>query len=490
MTPNPRYRHSWESGLSEVVGFVLILGVLVLVFSLYLTYGIPAQGRENEILHMNEVKDQFVAYKISMDSLFNNNKVGTMLGNSFSLGTGGGYTQGMVSFLPIMSPVSSGGVIAINQRTPVHETLNITSHSLVRNDTYRMSVDFQEGVPLVPRYTPDHLFVNISGILLGDLNPAGYYGADIGSRNWNMTVNMTPRASHYNETQAVTCPVLGGPCTIIYNTGESYIGTDITINVRKEGVTTIRELTVYRNVTPGSHYAIDLMDETYGVSSSIRPRDTISLIVEKPLNTVQATGNATYDFTDMDPYRITPIPLGSLEYRAQNNYWIPQSYYYQMGGVFLSQAEGNVSYKLPPEISFSNDSAHDLVSVNINALTIDANDRGLIGGNSPVQVRTMLDSIVPLPYVAGDEITGNSKQVWIGVNTSDPRANAMWESYFESAARGSGIPAGEFNVSRLKNESYIAIYGVSADPDVNDIRLTVTNATYSTWVHGVGGVYE
>jgi hypothetical protein len=128
--------------------------------------------------------------------------------------------------------------------------------------------------------------------------------------------------------------------------------------------------------------------------------------------------------------------------------------------------------------------------VNINALTIDANDRGLIGGNSPVQVRTMLDSIVPLPYVAGDEITGNSKQVWIGVNTSDPRANAMWESYFESAARGSGIPAGEFNVSRLKNESYIAIYGVSADPDVNDIRLTVTNATYSTWVHGVGGVYE
>ena len=76
MTPNCRDSCTSETGLSEVVGFVLILGVLVLVFSLYLTYGIPAQGRENEILHMNEVKDQFVSYKVSLDSLFNNNKVG------------------------------------------------------------------------------------------------------------------------------------------------------------------------------------------------------------------------------------------------------------------------------------------------------------------------------------------------------------------------------------------------------------------------------
>lgn len=490
MTPNSRHRRSSDNGLSEVVGFVLILGVLVLVFSLYLTYGIPAQGRENEILHMNEVKDQFVAYKISMDSLFNNNKVGTTLGNSFTLGTGGGYTQGMVSFIPILSPVSSGGVIAINQRTPVHETLNISSHSLVKNDTYRMSVDFGEGTPLVPRYIPDHLYVNLSGILPGDLNPSGYYGADVGSGTWNMTVNMTPRTVHYNETQAVTCPVLGGPCTIVYNTGDSYIGTDITINVRKGGVTTIRELTVYRNVSAGSVYAIDLMDETYGVSALIHPRDTISLIIEKPLDAVLANGNVTYGFVDMNPYRVTPIPLGSLEYRAQNNYWIPQAYYYQMGGIFLSQAEGNVSYKLPPEVSFTNDSAHDLVSVSINVLSFDPNNRGLIGGNSPVQVKTKLDSIVPLPYAAGDAITGNTKTVWIGVNTSDPRANPMWESFFESAARGAGIPAGEFNVSRLKNESYIEIYGVSADPDVNDVRLTVTSATYSTWVHGVGGVYE
>ena len=129
-----------EAGLSEVIGFVLILGLLVAVASLYLTYGVPAQGRENEILHMNDVKDQFVTYKIGLDSLFNNNKVGTAVSNTFNLGTSGGFTQGSISFLPFMSPVSSGGTLAINpvgpnQRVSGDETLNISSHSYIMTDT-------------------------------------------------------------------------------------------------------------------------------------------------------------------------------------------------------------------------------------------------------------------------------------------------------------------------------------------------------------------
>jgi hypothetical protein len=490
MTPNARHRRLSENGLSEVVGFVLILGVLVLVFSLYLTYGIPAQGRENEILHMNEVKDQFVSYKISMDSLFNNDKVGTTLGNSFTLGTAGGYTQGTMTIMPVLSPVSSGGVIAINQRTPVHETLNISSHSLVLNDTYRTSADFADGVPLVPDYTPDHLYINISGISSGDLIPSGTFGTNVSGKNWIAYINLTPRLTYY-QNYSLSGDLSHGYSLALVDAYQ-YNRSDIAITVKKSGVTTLQDFTVYSGVTSGTVYPIDLMDETYGLDTLIVPRETISLAIEKqaPSGNVLATGNATYDFVDMNPYSITPITLGTLEYRAQNYYWIPQDYYYQMGGVFLSQAEGNVSYKLPPEVSFTNDSAHNLVSVNINALSFNPDNRGIIGGNSPVQVRTRLDSISPIPYTAGDEITGNTKTVWIGVNTSDPKANAMWESFFESAARSSGVPAGEYNVSRLKNESYIEVFGPSSSPDINDIRLTVTNATYSTWVYGVGGVYE
>jgi len=487
MTPNCR---TGENGLSEVVGFVLILGVLVLVFSLYLTYGIPAQGRENEILHMNDVKDQFVAYKLSMDSLFTNNKVGTTLGNSFSLGTSGGYTQGMMSFIPIMSPVSSGGVIAINQRTPDPEYLNISSHSLVMNDTFTTSEELQEGVPLAVTYTPDHLYINISGIQPVNLGPAGTFSVNVSGKNWITYINITPRMTYYQNYTLIPPASSGALYTLSLLDAYDYDRSDIAITVKKGSMTTIQDFTVYRNVSSNTVYPVDLMDETYGLNTLVTSRDIITLVTEKTSGAIVATGNATYEFVDMNPYTITPVSLGSIEYRARNNYWIPQTYYYQMGGVFLSQNDGNVSYKLPPEISFTNDSANDLVLVNINALNFKLNpdNPGLIGGNSPVQVKTRLDSIYPLPYAPGDEITGNTKKVRIGITTTDTRANAMWENYFESEARTKGILG--YKVDREQDQSYIEINGPYEDDTRNDIRLTVTNATYSTWVHGVGGVYE
>ena len=107
----------------------------------------------------------------------------------------------------------------------------------------------------------------------------------------------------------------------------------------------------------------------------------------------------------MSPYTASPIPLGSIEYRAQNNYWIPQNYYYQMGGVFLQQGDGNTTYKLPPEITFSYDNQTDpakkIVTVNINALTIDQNNRGVVGGNSPIQIKTTLTNTTAFPYATG-----------------------------------------------------------------------------------------
>ena len=121
-----------DNALSEVVGFVLIIAIIIAAFSLYLTYGVPAQGRENEIILMDTVKDQFVDYKIGLDSLSTNNKVGTTVSNSFTLGTEGGYTQGMMSVIPIMSPVKSSGILSVDLRTTYPETLGnhitITHH--------------------------------------------------------------------------------------------------------------------------------------------------------------------------------------------------------------------------------------------------------------------------------------------------------------------------------------------------------------------------
>ncbi|RXE55166.1 hypothetical protein ABH15_13190 [Methanoculleus taiwanensis] len=105
-----------DDGLSEVVGFVLILGVIVLALSLYQLYGVPAIGRENEILHMNAVKDRFIDYKIALDSLWTNNQTGVTLSTSFDLSTEGGYTQGGGMIFPVLAPIPSSGAINVNRR--------------------------------------------------------------------------------------------------------------------------------------------------------------------------------------------------------------------------------------------------------------------------------------------------------------------------------------------------------------------------------------
>jgi len=232
------------------------------------------------------------------------------------------------------------------------------------------------------------------------------------------------------------------------------------------------------------------MDEAYGIRSSISPNDYISIGISKPLGSITATGNASYNFADMGAFTITPIKLGALEYRAQNNYWISQNYYYQMGGVFLQQSDGNTTYKLPPEITFSYDNNTDvakkIVTVNINALAIDPNNRGIVGGNSPVQIRTTLANITAFPYASG---SANTRWIRIGINTTDSQARQMWKNYFHYTATVAGIP--HYDVSESGTESYILIKGYDESPSGRfDINVIASNATYSTSVHGIGGIVE
>jgi len=483
-----------ERALSEVVGFVLILGIITAAFSLYLVYGVPAQGRENEILHMNDVKDQFVTYKLSLDSLFNNNKVGTSVSNSFTLGTSGGYTQGSNSIIPILSPVSSSGVIAINQRG--EENLTITSQSLILNSTSKNTTQILINQSQVISNVPQHIYLNVTGVSSSDLTKDAIYtaqimGTDASGKTWIARVNLTPSSVYYNETKAVTCPSNGGSCAVTYSTGYRYTGTDLTLTVVKSGNIALQNYIINKNVAAGN-YAIDLMDDAYGLNNYISTSSfplTVSISKsQSPLQDITTTGLVVFGYNER--LYTNTITMGSLEYRAKNNYWIPQMYYYQTGGVFLEQNDGNITWKLPPEISFSNDPSHTIVTVNINALILDNSSSGMVGGNSPVQVKTTLDSITPLPFATVTQGTGNTKWIRIAVNTNDDKARDMWTNYFAYTAKAAGIFPYS-NVSSTATESYIVINGPDADPNgAFDINVIASNATYVPSVHGVGGILQ
>jgi len=479
-----------ETALSEVIGFVLILGLVTVALSLYLTYGVPAQGRENEILHMDVVKDQFFVYKIGLDSLFTNNLVGTTLSNTFSLGTGGGYTQGSNSIIPIMSPVSSGGLFLICPSTR-SETLTITSQSYIINSTERTSV----ALPAKVNYTPNHVYVNISGIAPDDLSSDRSFGVRVNTSTWIATVNLTPQVTFYQYY----IPVESSNCLGLNNNGTPisinntclvpmfqyhYTGTDLTLSIIKVNISTMQNFPVYTNVKSGVNYTVDLMDSAYGLNAVTIPGDFIN--IERPpsktMGLINGTGTITYDFAEENYNK--SITLGAIEYRSENYYWIFQTYYYQMGGVFLSQSDGNTTYKLPPEITFSYNSSSHISTVNISALAISNPIGGnIVGGNSPVQIKTTLVSNTALPYAVG---TANTRWIRIGVNTSDDQARVMWKNYFNSTARAAGLP--NTFTGNTTTESYIFINGsYPSDTEDFDINVIASSATYSATVYGAGG---
>jgi len=494
-----------DVALSEVIGFVLILALITVAFSLYLVYGVPAQGRENEILHMGVVKDQFVEYKIGLDSLFTNNLVGTTMSNTFSLGTGGGYTQGSNSIFPILSPVSSGGIFMINREPRKSETLTITSDSYILNKTAHTSVDLNTSMRAI-NYVPNHVYVNISIPSSVSVNATGNYGLTVNNLNtpkWIATVNLTPQATFYQYYSRTTPGTDPNPCAenstlingmaVMTSAGYysclfpmnayNYTGTDLTLSISNGNIITMQNFPVYRNVVSGGKYTIDLMDSSYGLNPVTLPGDSLRLVVDRPMGSITGTGNISYDFAENSNYQKS-IQLGAIEYRADNNYWIPQTYYYQMGGVFLSQSDGSTTYKLPPEISFSKNLS-DIITVNINSLAITNPGGGsTVGGNSPVQIKTALVSNTALPYAVG---TANTRSIRIGVTTSDDQARVMWKNYFNYTAKAALLPSNSFATGNTTTMSYIDIYGFDLSPTgAFDINVIASDATYSATVYGVG----
>ena len=187
---------SRDDALSEVVGFVLLLALIVVALSLYQVYGVPAAGRENEIAHMNQVKDRFVDYKIALDSLWLNDREGVLISTAFDLGTGAATTAGSALSFPILSPAGSGGTLVVksgganltikgNDTTLLQDlplgSLSYTSSNHYWVDqtwTYQMGAVFltQEGKTTV-RVAPSISVASVDGNISIDITPIRLEGS-------------------------------------------------------------------------------------------------------------------------------------------------------------------------------------------------------------------------------------------------------------------------------------------------------------------------
>lgn len=304
-----------EDGLSEVIGFILLIGLLVVFLVLYQTYSVPVQGRDNEIDHMNDIKDTFAAYKISLDSLWVNEREGTMLSTTLDLGTGGSYSQGGPGGIGFLTPITSGGSLGINQR---NETINVT--------------------------------------------------------------------------------------------GIKFNGDRIT-------------------------------------------------------------------YADFNP--------GALEYQSDNNYWIGQNYYYQLGGVFLEQDSGSTVRVMPP-LNIANISADPTNPSNLNKTAgfdctiIRLFNAELISGTGPVRIDTNL------------KINGFSEEdeevfrvISVSVESDDPDTLSMWEKLFRDSLVRYNIDETWYTITNANDVVTLNVMGNPSHGVYTNINLANYAVTLQTVATGI-----
>jgi len=457
-----------EEGLSEIVGFVLILAAIVIAFALYATYGIPAQGREGEINHMNDVKDRFVEYKVNLDSLWSNRQCGTAIGTSFTLGTGGGGTTGSFSIIPILEPVKASATLALNQRA---EYITITQDSLLMlndparswNDTGTISTSAS---PITFSTAPVYFLLTVNTTDLNSSHGVRIYPSS--GSGWEGWVNITPVYTY--SRRFIVDNGTGEYWNLIFGWREinesRWNRTDITVSTWNGGVGVLQNFIVYTNITLApANYIVNLMNPAYGISAGLGSAQTI--MAQKSDGYINATYLTNYSYWPNQTSQ--ELLMGSLEYRAQNEYWIPQTFYYQMGGVFLEQNEGN-TVKVPPAITLS--LSNGVPVVKINQITLSGS--GVIEGSGPVQVTSSMASITDTSMVAGN----NTRFVNISVLAQSVSAAQMWLQAFNTSAQKAGFPASIYTSGTAGLTSYMNI--TSTDPTIYGVRLSLNKVVVNT----------
>jgi len=452
-----------EEGISESIGFVLILAAVIFALSIYLLYMMPAMGRENEIAQMSLVKDSFTEYKVNIDTLWTSRQCTSEFGPAITLGSG--ETGGILGFFPFLRPVKAGAVLALNQR-PENITISSDSYFLVGSGGYTetRAITTSPGTNLNINITPEHLFVNISTTDLFLQR-----GVLIDGPGWDVWVNVSPNYGYTRRFNLTIDPATGGLGGFWYRDEYLWNSSDITVSTYFADTPVVNNLAVYRGIgasTPLTLYAVDLMSPVYGISSQFQ--NPQSLWISKSDNTVSGTYLISYGYSPS--VSSTTLPLGSIEYRSNNIYYTPQTYYYQLGGVFLEQDDGS-TMEIPPSISLSMVNTSPVVRIGKILLQGSVADAD-VSGSGPITITSAVTDIKNTPLPAGN----NTRWINLTIQASTANASAMWLRTLRDIADRGGLPVTSYTNGSTGNIAFINITG---NPQVYDVQLALTSVNVS-----------
>ncbi len=390
-----------DRALSEVIGFILILGVLVLVSALYLVYVVPVQGRDAEIEHMKDIEKFFIDFKMNLDSLWVNNQIGVPFNSIITLGTKGPNTAGSFSLMPLLQPLGASGTITIT----TNDTFSLTVDGIFAGGGNSSTSLLKASTVSQPK-TDLIYYIKTNSEQINLTNTSTIFSTQ---GDWLATfkVRNIPYVSD----------VLLNPNGTVFQVQKNPI-YDLVVSVNKSGIKTIDNWTVYSNLSTNTSYYINLLDEAYGLNNDIRFPFVVSVVPGSPVYLTDFgyhVNNPTVNYT-----------IGELRYDSNNNYWIDQSYHYRLDGIFLGQ-NGITLPQVNPGIKISNEVLPDgrnVMDVYLTIFSIQGTP-AIISESDPVQITGRILNVTSnrLGSEQLSQIKPNAKQIDFSIlsNVEDPQ---------------------------------------------------------------------
>ncbi len=464
-----------EQALSEVIGFLMIIALLGILFSMYLLYVVPIQGKDAEIAHMKYVSQQFIDLKSDIDSLIINERVNVPIARSFELGTLASTGQGSLSILPIQGFIEAAGTLVVNQQMDfltVQGVFKTSETPLIGN-----TMAYPPANSDIPAQwlQGDHLYVYYPGINSANntVNGSIYI--------LNTTYSIISNKTYTNVTKEKYGDYTIKPVTnYILNKTFNYelVPYEDPYRVNPDNSTLYDQdiiwwkinstipghnTTDYVTYKPYTDIVFEFYNGTIGVNYTLQYQRTLQekattsphIFDLSKINEIITTNPSLLDFSlkngEMGGFG-EPVwreviqanqPLGSLQYWSQNRYWINQELLYEMGGLFLKQMEG-VSIMLIPSLSVTPIETPDGPNIKVSLVDVSITDTNDVSGSKSAQIFAKVDSVVKnqLREVQGGNlnvqtiVSGQANTKFLVItftpqNPNDVTTTRLWKRAFD-----------------------------------------------------------
>jgi hypothetical protein len=277
--------NSSYDAVSTVIAAILILAVLTTFVSAINAYYIPSLGSENDIQHMQEVRDSFIEIASLAASGSSNEKVQIPLGGKE---------------MPFGPSVSSSGTLTVD---PNSSWINISMIDVAEPENWFNSSSF----------TPLNNLTSVSSFLL--VRDGGYpdtYRVVIDGHNWLETEwfndnSLRIETEHDNQS---------------FN---KYVPTP--------------------TVGTGEYFTFDALSPVYGFSDMLEDVDKPFTLMLEGSFLIEYEKLPPYEYSEIryTKDKTMNFTTGSFKYSSSNNFWIDQDYIFENGAVILQQSTSNES---------------------------------------------------------------------------------------------------------------------------------------------------